>query len=375
MNPPVLASADPDGGMDELPALEVRALEADYGAEPVLRGVDLDVSEGEVVALLGPSGCGKTTLLRTIAGFVKPAVGTIRLEGRLVAGPGAWTPPEHRHVGLVPQEGALFPHLDVAGNVGFGLGELDRRSRAERIAECLELVGLAGSQKRRPGELSGGQQQRVALARAMAPEPAVVLLDEPFSALDATLRQQVREDVREVLHSAGATAILVTHDQDEAHSFAARVAVMRDGRLAQVADPVTLSRHPADLGVAEFVGESVRIEGTMATGRVRTALGLLAFEPPPEPFDISPPADGDTVSVALRPEQVEIGPAGDGAVDATVVSSTYFGHDALVRLAVLGGAPGEDAVEVLSRIHRARLPEVGSTVGVRVDGPVPAFRR
>lgn len=366
--PPVLAAADPDGGMAELPALEVRALEADFGAEPILAGVDLDVAEGEVVALLGPSGCGKTTLLRSIAGFVRPAAGTVRLDGRLVAGPGAWVAPEHRNVGLVPQEGALFPHLDVAGNVGFGLAGMDRTARGDRVQECLELVGLAGSQKRRPGELSGGQQQRVALARAMAPEPAVVLLDEPFSALDAALRQQVREDVREVLRSAGATAILVTHDQEEALSFAARVAVMRDGRLAQVADPVTLYRHPADLAVAEFVGESVRIEGTMSGNAVNTALGLLEFEPPPEPFDTDSPADGDRVAVALRPEQVEIGPAGEADVDAVVVSSTYFGHDALVRLALVN-----DSQEVLSRIHRARLPEVGSIVGVRVDGAVPAF--
>ncbi|MGI9578757.1 MAG: ABC transporter ATP-binding protein [Microthrixaceae bacterium] len=377
--PPVLAAADPDGGLTDLPALEVRALEADYGAEPVLRGVDLDVAEGEVVALLGPSGCGKTTLLRAIAGFVRPTVGTVRLDGRLVAGPGAWIAPEQRNVGLVPQEGALFPHLDVAGNVGFGLAGVNRRARSERVEECLELVGLAGSQKRRPGELSGGQQQRVALARAMAPEPAVVLLDEPFSALDASLRQQVREDVRGVLHAAGATAILVTHDQEEALSFAARVAVMRDGRLAQVADPVTLYRHPADLGVAEFVGESVRIVGTMGPGGVETALGVLTFEPPPQPFDTLEPAVGDTVAVALRPEQVEITSPGKTGVDATVVSSTYFGHDALVRLSVHGvsvqGVSGQGtSTEVLSRIHRARLPEVGSTVGVRVDGAVPAFR-
>jgi iron(III) transport system ATP-binding protein len=365
---PVLVAADPDGGQASAMALELRAVEADFGAEPVLRGVDLDVGEGEVVALLGPSGCGKTTLLRTIAGFVRPAAGTVRLDGETVAGPGTWVPPERRHVGLVPQEGALFPHLDVGRNVAFGLTGMPRAERAERVRECLRLVGLQGAERRRPGELSGGQQQRVALARALAPGPAVVLLDEPFSALDATLRAQVREDVREVLAAAGATAILVTHDQEEALSFAGRVAVMRDGRLAQVADPVTLYRHPVDMGVAEFVGESVRLEGTVRDGRVRCPLGLLEFEEPPGPGVRRAPAEGEAVSVALRPEQVVIDAPADAGVPAEVLSSTYFGHDALVRLRLDGGG-----TEVLARIHRARLPELGATVHVAVDGPVAAF--
>ncbi|MCP4436129.1 MAG: ABC transporter ATP-binding protein [Actinomycetia bacterium] len=367
---PVMASEDPDGGVAKPLALELRALEVDYGAEPVLRGVDLDVREGEVVALLGPSGCGKTTLLRAVAGFVRPAVGTVRLDGEVVSGPGQWAAPERRHVGLVPQEGALFPHLDVGGNVGFGLSRMTRAARRVRVAESLELVGLGGEERRRPAELSGGQQQRVALARALAPEPAVVLLDEPFSALDATLRTQVRDDVREVLHAAGATAIMVTHDQEEALSFAGRVAVMRDGRLAQVADPVTLYQHPADLGVAEFVGESVRIDGVMVAGMIQTVLGELEYELPPEHALADRPEDGDEVAVALRPEQVVLD-SGDGAtVKAEVLGSTYFGHDALVRLAIHAGPQ-----EVLARIHRARLPELGATVGIRVDGAVAAFRR
>lgn len=370
MNPPVLVAADPDGGLGSELAVELRAVEADFGAEPVLRGVDLDVAEGEVVALLGPSGCGKTTLLRTIAGFVEPAVGTVRLAGEAVAGPGIWVPPEHRHVGLVPQEGALFPHLDVGRNVAFGLNRLTRRGREARVEECLELVGLAGSAERRPGELSGGQQQRVALARAMAPEPAVVLLDEPFSALDAALRSQVREDVREVLSAAGATAVLVTHDQEEALSFAERVGVMRDGRLAQVADPVTLYQHPVDLGVAEFVGESVRLEGTVQDGRVRCPLGLLEFEEPHGPSVRRTPTEGDAVSVALRPEQVVIDPDPGSGMPAEVLSSTYFGHDALVRLRL-----DVSGTDVLARIHRARLPEIGARVRVAVDGPVAAFAR
>lgn len=371
---PVLVAADPDGGLAPAAAVELRAVEADFGAEPVLCGVDLDVHEGEVVALLGPSGCGKTTLLRTVAGFVRPAVGTVRLAGKAVAGPGIWVPPERRHVGLVPQEGALFPHLDVAQNVAFGLGSIPRSQRRARVAECLELVGLADAGDRRPGELSGGQQQRVALARALAPEPEVVLLDEPFSALDATLRSQVREDVREVLRSAGATAVLVTHDQEEALSFAERVAVMRDGRLAQVADPVTLYRHPVDLAVAEFVGDSVRLEGTLASGRVRCVLGELEYENPPDPSGRDRLAEGDRVAVVLRPEQVRLGPGPEAQTadaqtpEAVVLSSTYFGHDALVRLRLAG-----EGTEVLARINRARLPEIGARVGVTVDGAVAAF--
>ncbi len=367
---PVMAASGADGGLASSGAVELRAVEADFGAEPVLRGVDLDVGEGEVVALLGPSGCGKTTLLRTIAGFVRPAAGTVRLAGAPVAGPGIWVPPERRQVGLVPQEGALFPHLDVAHNVAFGLTALSRGARSARVSECLELVGLADAGGRRPGELSGGQQQRVALARALAPGPAVVLLDEPFSALDATLRSQVRDDVREVLHAAGATAVLVTHDQEEALSFAQRVAVIRDGRLAQVADPVTLYRHPVDIAVAEFVGESVRLDGTLDNGRVVCVLGALEYESPSGPPSDNPLGDGDTVTIVLRPEQVVLDDPSASQRVAEVLTSTYFGHDALVRLRLV-----DAGAEVLARINRARLPEIGARVGISVDGAVAVFPR
>ena len=359
------------------PAVEVSGLEVDYGDGAVLAGVDLEVHHGEVLGLLGPSGCGKTTLLRSVAGFLRPARGVIRLGGRQVAGGGTWVAPEDRNVGLVPQEGALFPHLDVGANVAFGLGTRNRTERATRVAECLELVGLPGFEKRRPRDLSGGQQQRIALARALAARPSVVLLDEPFSALDAALRAQVREEVRDVLRSAGATAVLVTHDQEEALSFASRVAVLRGGRIAQVADPATLYRHPVDLEVGRFVGESVSLPGRVlgigtpggsngAPGaEIDTELGRLhtahhsgaAF------------TTGAEVTVLLRPEQIEmVAVAGAGTVAAVVESVTYFGHDALVRLHTEA-----NGTELLCRTTREELPAPAEQVAVLVTGAVTVF--
>jgi iron(III) transport system ATP-binding protein len=233
----------------------LRGVRKAFGSTAVLTGVDLDATPGSFLAILGPSGEGKTTLLRLIAGFEAPDAGTIEIDGEPVVGGGRSLPPERRRVGVVPQEGALFPHLTVAQNVGFGLRR--RQGRAERVAECLSLVGLEGFENRRPHQLSGGQQQRVAVARALAPRPSVVLLDEPFSALDAGLRAKVRHDVRQALRIAGTTSLLVTHDQEEAFSMADAVAVLRGGRIAQTDDPVTVYTNPSDLAVATFVGQGV----------------------------------------------------------------------------------------------------------------------
>lgn len=363
-------------------AVRIVGVRADYGSGPVLDRIDLEVANGETVALLGPSGCGKTTLLRTIAGFIRPSEGTIEVGGRVVCGPKTWLAPERRKVGLVPQEGALFPHLSVEANIAFGLKGLSKSAKSARVERCLELVGLPGFGARRPGELSGGQQQRVALARALAPEPSVVLLDEPFSSLDATLRAQVREEVREALREAGATAILVTHDQEEALSFADRVAVVQDGRLAQVADPVTLYRHPVDLAVGAFVGESVQLSGTVEAGSVCTELGavqLLREEDRPGAGEAGSGSrhtladghayiEGDSVTVLLRPEQVELVPSGEGAAVGEVTSVTYFGHDALILLRL-----EDSGSEILARIHRESIPAVGTRHGLRVRGAVTAF--
>jgi len=342
-------------------ALSVRGLAKSFGATSVLRGLDLDVATGTLAAVLGPSGCGKTTLLRIIAGFEAPDAGTVTVGGRVLAGPGVAVPPERRRIGIVPQEGALFPHLTVAGNVGFGLGR--GAARARRVAELLELVGLAGYGDRMPAELSGGQQQRVAVARALAPNPAVVLLDEPFSALDTGLRAAVREDVRAALHVTGATAVLVTHDQQEALSVADTVAVLRDGRVVQCAPPAEVYTEPADLEVATFVGEAVVLTAVVAGGRARTALGDLRLR--------VPAPDGVRGRVAVRPEQLVL--AGSG-VPATVRHSTFFGHDALVTLDLpAGGAAAGVPAVVTARTHAVRVPSPGTPVHLTVSEPVSFY--
>jgi iron(III) transport system ATP-binding protein len=223
------------------------------------------MSPRSMTALVGESGCGKTSLLRAIAGFEVPSEGIVRIDGTTVSGPGVWVEPRHRHVGMVFQQGALFPHLDVWENVQFGLK--GARDRADRTADALRLVGLEGFEKRYPDALSGGQQQRVALARAIAPSPKVVLLDEPFGGLDASLRQRVRDDVCAILGDAGVTSILVTHDQQEALSVAERVAVMHAGRILQVGDPASIYHRPATLAVAAFVGEGQLIPCTIRSGK------------------------------------------------------------------------------------------------------------
>lgn len=338
--------------------LVVRGVEKAFNGVPVLRGLDLDVANGALVAVLGPSGCGKTTLLRIIAGFERPDGGAVRLGGREVAGPGVTLPPEQRRIGVVPQEGALFPHLSVGDNVAFGLRRDKRRSG--RVGEFLELVGLSGFESRMPHELSGGQQQRVALARALAPRPAIVLLDEPFTALDTGLRASVRTDVQAALRATAATAVLVTHDQEEALSMADQVAVMADGRIAQVAPPAELYRAPDSLRVATFVGDAVVLDALAEGATASCALGEVTLRQP------APAGRG---RVVVRPEQVVISPRGE--VPATVLSTTYYGHDALIRLRV---GTGSDYADVAARRHgNADVIPEATTVRVQVEGPVSFF--
>jgi iron(III) transport system ATP-binding protein len=346
-------------------SLSVSGLTKAFGDSPVLAGLDLEVPAASLTAVLGPSGCGKTTLLRLLGGFERAGGGSIRLGERVLDDERTHLAPERREIGFVPQEGALFPHLDVAANVGFGLPRAQRRGG--RIEELLQLVGLQGLAKRFPHQLSGGQQQRVALARALAPEPGLVLLDEPFDALDAGLRAQVRGEVRDALRAAGATALLVTHDQEEALSLADTVAVMRGGRIIQAADPETLYRDPVDADVARFVGEAVLLEGQLDGDYVETPLGRL-------PTRGADGAGNSPATVMLRPEQI-LCTGRNGAADAEgprgrVLSTAFYGHDATARIAL--DDPGHGG-EIVARAAGHLLPEAGEEVTVAVEGTALAY--
>jgi iron(III) transport system ATP-binding protein len=322
-------------------AIRARDLTRSFGAAVALDHFSLDVWEGGVVTILGPSGCGKTTALRVIAGF-ENAGGSVEIHGRIVLGPGVHVPPERRRVGMVFQDYALFPHMTVAGNVAYGL---PRGDRAPRVGEVLELVGLTGLEGRMPNELSGGQQQRVALARALAPKPEVILLDEPFSNLDASLRDRVRRELRTILTEARTTAVFVTHDQEEALATSDIVAVMREGRVLQADTPGHLYSNPADRWVAEFLGDADVLESVARDGRVDTPVG--AFD-----TDIR-----GSVSVVVRPENVQIS-LGE-TPNAVVAGSEFFGHDQLVTLAL------NEGTRVRARIGPRPVYRVGQPARVR----------
>jgi iron(III) transport system ATP-binding protein len=345
--------------------VEIRGVSKSFGATRVLDAVALDVPAGQLTAVLGPSGCGKTTLLRLIAGFARVDAGTITLDGMTVCGSGRHVPAQRRRVGYVAQEGALFPHLDVATNVGFGLPRRARRANRarDRVDEMLELVGLDRSYRGRfPHELSGGQQQRVALARALAPRPSIILLDEPFASLDTRLRHSTGRAVADALAAAGATAVLVTHDQSEALSLADQVAVMRDGRIVQADAPDRVYHAPVDTAVAAFVGGAVVLPARIDEAAAVCALGTL---------DVAPAfAEGADVDVLIRPEQIEIRPAEADGVAARVAEVSYFGHDAAVRLDIL-----DDGTRVLARVSGAAVPVTGSVVRLVVRGPVGVYAR
>ena len=331
-----------------------------FGSVAALDGADLSVEAGTLTAVLGPSGCGKTTLLRTVAGFERLEQGTVSVGGRVVAGPGLHVAPERRRVGIVPQEQALFPHLSVAANVGFGLPR--GPEKAARVEAMPELAGLPGLGSRMPHELSGGQQQRVALARALAPAPSVVLLDEPFANLDAALRVTIRTEVRRILREAGATAMFVTHDQEEALSTADTVAVMRAGRVVQAGPPDEIYRNPADLWVARFVGDANVLDGELVgPGKVSCALGVLECR-----ADAGlPSGTGPSVQVVIRPEQVRLAPS--PVAGAVLHDRQYFGHDALARVTL------PDGTNLVARGTAASLPPDRTHVSVGCEGEVITF--
>lgn len=337
--------------------IDVRDLTFSYHHTPTLAGVSFEVASGESVAILGPSGCGKTTLLRLLAGLERPTSGSITIGGTQVAAPGLFVPPEQRRVGMVFQDWALFSHLNVGRNVAYGLPRAQRTRSTVRatVADVLELVGLGGFADRMPATLSGGQQQRVALARALAPRPDVLLLDEPFSNLDATMRDSVRTEVRQLLADLAITVIVVTHDQAEAFVMGDRVGVMRDGALAQFDSPSGLYTLPVDTFVADFVGTSSWLAGTAQGDTVTSPLGRLRLREP----------NHGAVDVLVRPEQLGLVSCasvnGDGAIgDVALVE--YYGHDAMVEVRV-----GDDHLKV--RCEPDVSVRRGEQVGVKFVAP------
>ena len=317
-----------------------------FGPVRALDRFDLEVAEGQILSLLGPSGCGKTTALRIIAGFESPDSGTVAIGDETVVGDGKTVPPERRRVGMVFQDYALFPHMTVAGNAGFGVAP---KGRDERVAVVLALIGLDDKADRMPHELSGGEQQRVALARALAPGPRVILLDEPFSNLDATMRMRMRREVRQILVKAQTTAVFVTHDQEEAMAIADVIAVMRAGHVLQSGSPQDLYQRPADRWVAEFIGESEFLEGTAGTGAVETALGTFPHFGP----------ERGAVDVMVRPEWIHLEKSVDGA--AVVIDQEYYGHDQLVLIEF------SDGRRINARIASGPVYSEGDRVEVGVD--------
>jgi len=323
--------------------IRARGLSKAYGDTVALDGFNLDVWEGSLLTLLGPSGCGKTTALRVIAGF-ESAEGTVDIRGRRVLGPGVFVAPEKRRVGMVFQDYALFPHMTVARNVGYGLSS---RHDGARVEEVLDLVGLTALGERLPNELSGGQQQRVALARALAPSPDVILLDEPFSNLDANLRDRVRREMKIILSEAGTTAVLVTPDQEEALASSDLVGVMYEGSVVQLDSPARLYTHPADPWVAEFLGDADILAATGHRGYADTAVGRFRTD------------RRGPVLVVIRPEDVHIS---IGETPNAIVSGTeFFGHDQVVTATLPGG------IRVRSRLGPRPSFQPGDSVRVRAE--------
>ena len=383
-------------------SLTLQGVAKSFGTVAAVAGVDLTVESGSTTALLGPSGCGKTTLLRIIAGFERPDVGTVSTDGEVLTGPSQWVPPERRSIGYVAQEGALFPHLTVRGNIEFALDRRERRERG-RVQQLLALVQLDDEHLRRyPHQLSGGQQQRVALARALARRPALVLLDEPFAALDAGLRAETRDLVATALAEEGVTTLLVTHDQEEALSFADQVVVMRAGRVQQAGAPRRLYTTPHDAWTAAFLGDAVLLPAEVAGALARCALGVLPT--------VGAKVDGNT-TVMLRPEQIRLrpidsrrgaaddsgkadpvggGPVGSGPVDVgsvgvvgsvgagfvgagpvgVVKAASYRGHETVVDVALLD----RPDLQILCRVPGVTPWMVpGVRVEVSVVGSAVAF--
>jgi iron(III) transport system ATP-binding protein len=336
--------------------LEIKGLAKSFNANTVLHDIDLDLQPGTTTAVVGSSGCGKTTLLRLIAGFETPDAGTITIDGRQVASAESAVAPHRRGVGYVAQDGALFPHLTVGQNIAYGLRGTARGEVRARVSELLETVSLDASYaSRRPHQLSGGQQQRVALARALARHPVLMLLDEPFSALDTGLRASTRKAVAGLLSDAGVTTLLVTHDQEEALSIADQVAVMRDGRFTQVGSPQHVYRQPTDRFTAEFLGDCISLPCTVASGVADCALGRIPVQ-----------ADDGPATLVLRPEQLVATVVSDSErLDGvgTVIATEFLGHDVLLTI-----DPAGDTAPIIVRQHSLNPPPIDAKVRLEVVG-------
>jgi len=344
-----------------MPLLDVDRVSHAYGDHAVVDELSFVMEPGEIACLLGASGCGKTTMLRLIAGFEAPSQGSIRLNGLTIANGKRQVPAEARRIGMVFQDYALFPHLSIADNIGFGLKKETALARRRRVDEMLELIGLGGKGMRFPHELSGGQQQRVALARALAPQPHLLLLDEPFSNLDVEMRERLSLEVRDILKRAGMTAILVTHDQNEAFAVADVVGVMRDGRIEQWDSPYNLYHRPATRHVADFVGQGIFLPGEVLSRKVvEVELGRLDSDLPMDCASSCRECKrGCRLDVLLRPDDVIHDDASE--VKAEVVAKAFRGAQFLYTLRLDSGA------EVLSLIPSHHNHSIGEKIGIRLD--------
>ena len=324
-----------DSSGDSPPALECRGLSKHFGDVEAVHNLDLTVSVGQVLALLGPSGCGKTTVLRLIAGFEQPDGGTISLAGRVVNGPGSEVPPERRRVGMVFQEGALFPHLNVERNISFGLSREDRRNG--RVNEVLDLVGLGNLRHRMPHELSGGQQQRVALGRALAPHPELLLLDEPFANLDTGLREQVRRDVLEIVRASRSTTVFVTHDQEEALFVGDTITVMNQGHVEQTGSPEEMFHSPSSPFVAQFIGMGDFLPAWRVDGGLMTEVGSAEWPShwgsPDEQQDGGP--SDSKLDVMVRPDCLVCFPSDNG--QGIIIDREFRGDFYIYQVALPSG--------------------------------------
>ncbi|MCF8177739.1 MAG: ABC transporter ATP-binding protein [Sulfuritalea sp.] len=343
-----------------MPLLEVDQISHAYGKQAVVNDLSFSLGHGEIACLLGSSGCGKTTMLRLIAGFELPTEGSIRLNGTTIASESIQVPAESRRIGMVFQDYALFPHLSIADNIGFGLRQKSALARRQRVDEMLDLIGLSGRSDRFPHELSGGQQQRVALARALAPQPHLLLLDEPFSNLDIELRERLSLEVRDILKRAGMAAILVTHDQNEAFAVADMVGIMCDGRIEQWDTPYNLYHRPATRHVADFIGQGVFLPGEVISRKiVEVELGRLDSEVPMECKSSCNECERDCrLDVLLRPDDVIHDD--DSEVKAEVVSKAFRGAEFLYTLRLSSGA------QVLSLVPSHHNHAIGERIGIRL---------